>query len=397
MKRLLIILLTLALCLSVAACGVQQPSEPSSEPSEATEPTEDFTGKPTLQLRVNELHWLTVDLTPYLGSEWTWVSFDVPVEYLIDGFNQFAIYSNAYNHSNLSDRSVDLFFTFTELATDSFVSSDMMNSWEPFTDRFANITLDLYDGAEWQSFPGDMEFRLDENMVLGIYTQNNSIYSVCRNIELHELDKYTQATVSALVHVGTNLLEEPEPEPIDEGDGTSELDTTVPVLKVKLNGAPAERLDLTPYLGQNSVWVTVPLDAAKLRSGTNRITLDSNVDNTANFADTSLDIYFTASRASEDTELSTDGRLSWMKIADHRYANIYLELHDPQTDTWVRFPDEERYRDTNEHTVIGRFSANEWLEQYNFRRGFVLETPEQYDGVRAVIQLHVGSDLKIIE
>ena len=146
-----------------------------------------------------------------------------------------------------------------------------------------------------------------------------------------------------------------------------------------------------------SMHPTVPLDAAKLRSGTNRITLDSNVDNTANFADTSLDIYFTASRASEDTELSTDGRLSWMKIADHRYANIYLELHDPQTDTWVRFPDEERYRDTNEHTVIGRFSANEWLEQYNFRRGFVLETPEQYDGVRAVIQLHVGSDLKIIE
>lgn len=397
MKRLLLLLLTLALCLSFAACGVQQASEPSSEPSEATEPAEDFTGKPTLQLRVNELHWLTVDLTPYLGSEWSWVSFDVPVEYLIDGFNQFAIYSNAYNHANLSDRSVDLFFTFTELATDSFVSSDMMNTWEPFTDRFANITLDLYDGAEWKSFPGDMQFRLDENMVLGIYTQNNSIYSVCRNIELHELENYTQATVSALVHVGTNLLEEPEPEPIDEGDGTSELDSTVPVLKVKLNGAPAERLDLTPYLGQNSVWVTVPLDAAKLRSGTNRITLDSNVDNTANFADTSVDIYFTASRNSEDTELSTDGRLSWMKIEDHRYANIYLELHDPATDTWVRFPDDERYRDTNEHTVIGRFSANDWLEQYNFRRGFVLETPEQYDGVRAVIQLHVGSDLKIVE
>ena len=181
------------------------------------------------------------------------------------------------------------------------------------------------------------------------------------------------------------------------GGSVSELDNTVPVLKVKLNGAPAERLDLTPYLGENSVWVTVPLDASKLRSGTNRITLDSNVDNSANFADTSLDIYFTASRTAEDTELSTDGRLSWMKIEDHRYANIYLELHDAATDTWGRFPEAEVYRDTNEHTVIGRFSANEWLEQYNFRRAFVLEDASQYDGVRACIQLHVGSDLTIAE
>lgn len=396
MKRLLLIVLALALCLSLAAC-VTQEAEPSESTAQPTEPAEDFTGKPTLQLRVNETNWLTVDLTPYLGSDWVWVSFDVPVEYLIDGFNQFAVYSNAYNHGNLTDKSVDLFFTFTELATDSFVSSDMMNSWEPFIDRFANITLELYDGENWNVFPQDPEYKLDENMVLGIYTQNNSIYSVCRNIELHDLEGYTQATVSALVHVGTNLLEEPEPEPIDEGDGVSELDSTVPVLKVKLNGAPAERLDLTPYLGQNSVWVTVPLDAAKLRDGTNRITLDSNVDNTANFADTSLDIYFTASRTSEDTELSTDGRLSWMKIEDHRYANIYLELHDAATDTWVTFPDSGLYRDTNEHTVIGRFSANEWLEQYNFRRGFVLENVAQYDEVRACIQIHVGSDLTIVE
>lgn len=394
MKRLLFLMLALALCLSFAACGGQEPSEAPTQPSE---PVENFTGKPTLQLRVNETNWVTVDLTPYLGKEWTWVNFDVPVEYLIDGINQFVIYSNAYNHGNLTDKSVDLFFTYTELSTDSFVSSDMMNSWEPFTDRFANLTIELYNGKEWTSYPGDMEYRLDENMVLGIYTQNNSIYSVCRNIELHELENCTQATVSVLVHVGTNLLEEPEPEPVDEGDGVSELDSTVPVLKVKLNGAPAERLDLTLYLGENSVWVTVPLDAAKLRNGTNRITLDSNVDNTANFADTSLDIYFTASRTAEDTELSTDGRLSWMKIEDHRYANIYLELHDAASDTWVSFPETEVYRDTNEHTVIGRFSANEWLEQYNFRRAFVLEDASRYDGVRACIQLHVGSDLTIAE
>ena len=396
MKRLLLFVLALALCLSFAACGTQG-NAPSEQPTQPTEPAEDFTGKPTLQLRVNELNWVTVDLTPYLGKEWTWVSFDVPVAYLIDGINQFALYSNAYNHGNLTDKSVDLFFTRTELSTDSFVSSDMMNTWEPFTDRFANVTIELYDGSEWTSYPGDMEYKLDENMVLGIYTQNNAIYSVCRNIELHDLEACTQATVSVLVHVGTNLLEEPEPEPVDEGDGVSELDSTVPVLKVKLNGAPAERLDLTPYLGENSAWVTVPLDAAKLRNGTNRITLDSNVDNTANFADTSLDVYFTASRSGEDTELSTDGRLSWMKIEDHRYANIYLELHDAQKDEWVSFPETEVYRDTNEHTVIGRFSANEWMEQYNFRRAFVLEDVSQYDGVRACIQLHVGSDLKIVE
>ena len=400
MKRFLLFLVAAALCFGLLACGKQTPEEtqPSTLPTEVPEAENaDFTGKPTLQLRVNEQHWVTVDLTPYLGKDWTWVNFDVPVAYLVDGINQFALHSNAYDHGNLTDKSVDLFFTMTGLSTDSFVSSDMMNSWEPFTDRFANITVALYDGEKWISYPGDGEYRLDENMVLGIYTQNNSIYSVCRNIELHDLENVTQVTVSALVHVGTNLLEEPEPEPIDEGDGVSPLDTTVPVLKVKLNGAPAERLDLTPYLGENSVWVTVPLDAAKLRNGTNRITLDSNVDNTANFADTSVDIYFTASRDREDTEISTDGRLSWMKIEDHRYANIYLELHDAATDTWVPLPEAELYRDTNEHTVIGRFSANEWTEQYHFRRAFVLDDVSGYDGVRACIQLHVGSNLALVE
>ena len=397
MKRLLLLLLALAFCLTLAACKAPATATYAEDPTQTSEEPEDFTGKPTLQLRVNENYWLTADLTPYLGSEWAWVSFDVPMEYLAEGFNQFALYSNAYNHGNLTDKSVDLFFTFTEFSTDSFLSADMMNSWEPFTDRFANVMLELYDGESWNAFPRDPQYQLDENMVLGIYTPNNAIYSVCRNIELHGLEGYRKATLSALVHVGTNLLEEPEPEPIDEGDGVSELDTTVPVLKVKLNGAPCERVDLTPYLGSDSVWVMVPLDASKLRDGTNRITLDSNVDNTQNFADTSLDIYFTASRTSEDTELSTNGRLSWMKIEDHRYANIYLELHDAATDTWTTCPGEEIYRDTNEHTVIGLFTANEWQEQYHFRRAFVLENVAQYDQVRAYIQIHVGSNLKIVE
>ena len=157
MKRFLLFLVAAALCFGLLACGKQTPEEtqPSTLPTEATEAEMvDFTGKPTLQLRVNEQHWVTVDLTPYLGKDWT-LNFDVPVAYLVDGINQFALHSNAYDHGNLTDKSVDLFFTMTGLSTDSFVSSDMMNSWEPFTDRFANITVALYDGDGWTSYPGD--------------------------------------------------------------------------------------------------------------------------------------------------------------------------------------------------------------------------------------------------
>ena len=63
MKRLLLIVLALALCLSLAAC-VTQEAEPSESTAQPTEPAEDFTGKPTLQLRVNETNWLTDDQTP---------------------------------------------------------------------------------------------------------------------------------------------------------------------------------------------------------------------------------------------------------------------------------------------------------------------------------------------
>ena len=85
MKRLLLLLLALAFCLTLAACTAQAPAPSGEDPTQTSEAPEDFTGKPTLQLRVNENYWLTADLTPYLGSEWAWVSFDVPMEYLAEG------------------------------------------------------------------------------------------------------------------------------------------------------------------------------------------------------------------------------------------------------------------------------------------------------------------------
>ncbi len=415
-KRLLRMFLLLAACLASGGCGGEDRPEIRTEtdglvqetgsgPEQGTELGEtagfgggetdpDFSTVPVLQLRINEEIWKTADLTPYLGKDYVWVSFPVEISELTEGYNQFALHSNAYNYGNLSENSVDLFFTYTDAGIDSYFSQDMMSTWELYSDRYADIILELYDGKEWKEFPETADYRLDDNTVLGIFVDNNGIYNACRTIFLEDLSAYRSARLSALVHVGTDLLKEPEPEPIDEGDGESELDAEAPVLKVKLNGGPCERVDLREYLGEDAVWVTVPLDVSRLREGTNRILLDSNVDNQENFSDTSVDIYFSPGKGTQDTELSTDGRLSWIKYEDHRYANLCLELHNRETGEWERVPGEESYRSDKEHMVIGKFGGSEQPEQYHVRRAFVLEETAAYDEVRACIQIHVGERLE---
>lgn len=387
-----IIILLLVLCLILAGCAGSSVNDQQTP----TTPEVDMNTTPVMRLRINEKDWVTADLTPYLGQDYTWISFPIDISSLTEGYNQFALHSNTYNHDNLSNKSLDVFFTATDVGFDSYISQDMMSSWELYPDRYLNLILELYDGENWHVFPKGEDYRLDENTVVGIFVENSGIYNVCRTIRLDSLNGYKKARVSVLAHVGNNLLEEPEPEPIDEGDGYSELDTQVPVLKVKLNGAPFARLDLTSYMGQNTVWVEVPLDVSKLRNGTNWIAIDSNVNNTGNFNDQSVDIYFSPSGSSADTMISTNGRMSWMKIEDHRYANIYLMVHNSQTDQWETFPKDTQYQSSYEHTVIGQFTANDWLEQYHFRRGIYVEDMAVYDDVKACIQLHVGDNLALI-
>ena len=178
---------------------------------------------------------------------------------------------------------------------------------------------------------------------------------------------------------------------MQEPDVPSPLDTTVPVLKLNVNGSAYERVDLTPVLGQENTWVTVPVDFAKLRTGLNRIIVDSNVDNVSNFSDNSLDLYFTDSTKG-DSAVSTDGMVNWMDI-DNRVCNISLELRNASSGNWEKVTKEEF--NTFEHTVIGQFSANAWMEQYNMRRSFQIDNLERYNEARVLVNLHVGSDLKL--
>ena len=104
-------------------------------------------------------------------------------------------------------------------------------------------------------------------------------------------------------------------------------------------------------LGQENTWVTVPVDFAKLRTGLNRIIVDSNVDNVSNFSDNSLDLYFTDSTKG-DSAVSTDGMVNWMDI-DNRVCNISLELRNASSGNWEKVTKEEF--NTFEHTVIGQF------------------------------------------
>ncbi len=386
----------LAVCLMLSGCAGKQQTDEAGDGSKKGNSEEiNLSVTPALQLRVNEKSWITEDLTPYLGNDYTWVSFPVEISDLVEGYNQLAVHSNCYSHGNLNDKTLDIFYTSTAAGMDTSFSQDMMTSWEMFYDRYANIILELYDGENWTVFPEGEEYRLDDNMVIGIYTGNNSIYNICRNIQLGSLEGYKKARVSVLVHVGTTLMEAPEPEPIDEGAGVSELDSQVPVLKVKLNGAVFERLDLTPYLGSDKVWVDVPLDVGKLRSGTNFVTVDSNVDNTENYSDQSVDLYFTPGRGDTDSQMSKDRRIQWITFEDRRYANIRLQLHNSRTGQWETFPRDTKYKDNSEHCVIGMFRAGEMTEYYNIRRGILIEDIAAYDEVKAQIELHVGGELSI--
>lgn len=131
------------------------------------------------------------------------------------------------------------------------------------------------------------------------------------------------------LHVGSDLMQEPEPEAPDEEDPGDPLDDVAPVLKVKLNNTIWARLDLTNYAGKDDVWVTVPLNFEKMKAGNNRITVDSNVYNTADFSSHSVDLYFTSS-IKGDSAVSSDGMVYWEPISD-RVCNIALELRDRET------------------------------------------------------------------
>ncbi len=177
---------------------------------------------PTLQIRLNEVHWYTLDLTPYLMENNTWVTVPVEMDDLYELGNQIAVSSNCFNNNNRADKSVDLFFTMdADKAGDSFLSTDGMNNWDLFMDRYCNIRLEMFDGEEWVSYlemkkagtdewitlPAGETYRQDENTVVGLFTGggSNNPYNEQREFFIEDAAAYDAARVVINLHVGTNL------------------------------------------------------------------------------------------------------------------------------------------------------------------------------------------------
>ena len=416
MKRVWGILLSAALCLGILS-GCNKPADPSSSTMEelsSTASTEDSgvvydkgdmdeTTTPVLKIRVNETYWKYVDLTEYLGQDNAWIRTDIDMKYLTQGINQIALNSNTYSYGNKTEKSLDIYYSLCSGdAFDTFISEDVMNTWDVLSDRYANITLELQNAAgEWETISYNSLITQDDSVVVGTlgalglkryeFKMKKFVNSMIfiPNLTVESLEGYTAARVAVNLHVGSDLMQEPEPEAPDEEDPGDPLDDVAPVLKVKLNNTIWARLDLTNYAGKDDVWVTVPLNFEKMKAGNNRITVDSNVYNTADFSSHSADLYFTSS-IKGDSAVSSDGMVYWEPISD-RVCNIALELRDRETGEWIR-PEEETFG-TDTHTVIGTFNGGDYQTTYNMRRTFFVDSLDQYDDVRAAIHLHVGKNV----
>lgn len=248
--------------------------------------------------------------------------------------------------------------------------------WNVMNGRRLNVKLELFDGTGWHEAGSYAVNRNGDSLVIGKYTPDGQTYLSGRNIAVESLAGCTKARLLVNAHVGPA---------ISSGSGDSG-EVTEPMLLVQLNDGKPVAYPLEALKGKDSVWVTVPLRTKDLKNGTNRVILNSNVENTTNLGNSSVDLYFTGSDSVRDTYLSTNAMSSWIGYTD-RYANLYLEVLDPETGEWVAYG-KDTFR-TNHSTIIGQFVYGESATPYNMKREF--SVPTGYEAVRAVIQIHVGS------
>jgi len=402
-------IVVLVICLIAAAIGGckapanPDPSENSPEPtatptmspteSPEPEPTEEPVTEwdnsiPALMVKVNEGHWRYLDLTEYLGQDNVWVAVPVPLSDLEAGINNIVVHSNALNGGNRNSTSLDLWFTMQDIGFDSFLSTDYMLRWDGYTDRRANIRLELKHGDEWVAYPQGEDYKTEESTVIGLYKPTGGYFNMSRNVTVDELGSFTEARVLVNLHVGSNLLEPIEEEVPEEPDPR---DATTPFFKVKVNKGKWIRYDLTPEKGKHNVWITVPIDVKDLIDGDNDIKIDTNVISIGHLTDKSVNLYFTFTDTPGNTKLSTDGMVTWVDYID-RYANIKLEVKD--SGGWKTLPTEEKEYRMDESTIVGLFRGD-WESFYNMRKYIKVDSVDQITEARLLIHLHVGSELTL--
>lgn len=361
---------------TAAAIGSENGKAPARVSTEI--PARPVSGEtPALQVLVNENVWTILDLTSYFGQNDAWLEVPLELSWLREGVNQFVFNSNVKNPANLAAGSLDIFASGAAAgAEDSYISTNDMVYWNVMNGRRLNVKLELFDGTSWHEAGSHAFDRNGGSLVIGKYTPDGQTYLSGRNIAVESLMGCTKARLLVNAHVGPAIS--------TGSGGTGE--TTEPMLLVQLNDGKPVAYPLEALKGKDSVWVTVPLRTKDLNNGTNCVILDSNVENTTNLGNTSVDLYFTGSDTVRDTYLSTNAMSSWIGYTD-RYANLYLEVLDPETGEWVAYG-KDTFR-TNHSTVIGQFVYGESATPYNMKRE--ISIPEGYEAVRAVIQIHVGS------
>ncbi len=173
------------------------------------------------------------------------------------------------------------------------------------------------------------------------------------------------------------------------GDNHADVSRHIPVVAVRVNGTWFAA-DLTQYKGQSDVWVEIPIDRSVLNAGQeNYFSLRSNVNNTADFSDGSVDLYSTAASAYTGSFLCTDPWLDngYVQYTD-RTVNMKVQVY--ANGQWQTVSGEET-PGADHHTVLGQLQGGDW---YNAARNIVLSSFSDAAKARVLVNLHVGKDIE---
>ncbi len=166
-----------------------------------------------------------------------------------------------------------------------------------------------------------------------------------------------------------------------------------PIVGVLVNGANWYAADLTPYLGQDNVWVEVPLDVTKLNSGIeNYFSLRTNVNSVGNMTDTSVDLLATAQENASGSFVCSQ---PWCGDGFAMYTDrrINIQIQIDKGNGWETLSGDAEYK-KDFTTVLGQFQSGDW---FNAARNIVLPEFSGAVKARALVNLHVGKDITAME
>lgn len=172
-------------------------------------------------------------------------------------------------------------------------------------------------------------------------------------------------------------------------DNLSDYSKIQPIVRVRVNGS-WYGADLTPYKGQDNIWVEIPIEASKLKSNdTNYFSISTNVNSGENKAATSVDLYATSQENTYGSFLCTD-RWCDNNYTEYNDRRINLKVQVQENGAWKTLSEDAAYR-ADESTVLGQFQGDGW---YNAGRNIDLGDVSGYTKARVLVNLHVGRDIQ---